>query len=67
MTVADKMNVMQMRTVGTTQVVVRDARGQKIFDMDLHGCTVIVTTPAESPIRVAPAPMQKPSPSPEAA
>lgn len=50
------MNAVQLKTQSTTNVVIRDASGKKIFDLDLAGCSIEVAVPPGAEIQITPPP-----------
>lgn len=48
------MRVVQVKTKAAAHIVVRDGSGRKLFEVDLTGVTVVVTTTDDEPIHVDP-------------
>jgi hypothetical protein len=46
------VKVAQVKTFATAHVVIRTAQGRKVFDMDMPGCSITITTPPDAEIRV---------------
>jgi hypothetical protein len=51
--------VTQIKTSGDTHLVVRDAKGRKLFDVDAPGLTIVVAVPDTAEIRIQPAPVTR--------
>ena len=51
---AETVKVVQLKTKASAQIVVRNAKGRKLFDMDIHGVTVTITTPLNAEIKIEP-------------
>ena len=49
-----EFRAVQIQTTAPTQIVVRNANGKKIFDMEIHGVTVTVTTTQDAEINIEP-------------
>ena len=49
-----KFRVVQIQTTASAHLVVRNANGRKLFDIDIHGVTVTITTPLNAEIRIKP-------------
>jgi len=54
------MNAVQLKTKSATNVVIRDASGKKIFDLDLPGCSIEAAVPPDADIQITPAPEEGP-------
>jgi hypothetical protein len=52
--VANTFRVVQIQTKASANIVVRNAKGRKLFDMDIHGVTITITTPLNAEIKIAP-------------
>jgi len=46
--------VLQIQTSSDTHLVVRNAAGRKLFEVDLPGVTIVITVPADAEIKVEP-------------
>jgi hypothetical protein len=46
------VKVAQVKTFATAHVVIRTAQGRKLFDMDMPGCRITITTPPDAEITV---------------
>ena len=49
---ADTVKVAQIKTKAMTHVVVRNLEGHKLFDMDIRGVAISVTTPSDAEISI---------------
>ncbi len=47
---------MQIKTKSMTHVIIRNGDGHKLFEMDVHGVCIAVTTPLDGEIKVDPDP-----------
>jgi len=52
--VNEAVKVVQLKTRSTAHVVLRNGAGHKLFDMDIHGVCVTVTTSLDAEIKVDP-------------
>ncbi len=51
---SNTFRVVQIQTKASADIVVRNAKGRKLFDMDLLGVTVTITTPQNAEIKIEP-------------
>jgi hypothetical protein len=49
-----KFKVVQIQTKALADIVVRNAKGRKPFDMNISGVTVVIAVPVDSKIKVEP-------------
>ena len=54
-----KFRVIQIQTKTSTQIVVRNAKGRKLFDMEIQGLTIVLSVPVDAEIQVEPSPRGK--------
>jgi len=52
----EPVRAMQLKTSSTAHVLIRNGDGQKLFEMDIHGVCIAVTTPLAAEIIVDPDP-----------
>ena len=48
------VRVVQLKTGSMAHLVIRNEAGHKLFDMDIHGVCITVTTALDAEIRVDP-------------
>jgi hypothetical protein len=51
---ANTFRVVQIQTKASANIVVRNAKGRKLFDMDIDGVPITVTTPLAAKIQIEP-------------
>lgn len=49
-----KFRVVLIKTTRSTHVVVRNAKGRKLFDMDIPGVTLTLSVPLDAEITIEP-------------
>jgi hypothetical protein len=52
--VNEAVKVVELKTRSMAHVVLRDVAGHKLFDVDIHGVCITVTTSLDAEIRVDP-------------
>jgi hypothetical protein len=48
------MNTVQLKTDAATHIVVRDAAGTKLVDINLLGCSITIAVPPDAEIQTSP-------------
>ena len=51
-----KFRVVQIQTIASANIVVRNINGRKLFDMGILGVTATITTPLDAEIKIEPDP-----------
>jgi hypothetical protein len=51
---SNTFRVVQIQTAASAVIVVRNANGRKLFDMEIHGVTISVAVPLDAEIQVDP-------------
>jgi hypothetical protein len=51
---ANTFRVVQIQTTASANIVVRNAKGRKLFDMDIPGVTIVLSVPLNATIEIEP-------------